>query len=106
MDTVARPRYLACIKPKLQEKEVDPIEMVEYSVFPKLVPPRESCEPNSTIFIVQATPHPAFIPFQKPTFLAYGKEIQHQLQTMEETMYKPTLLVAELGKIEKVRDEV
>ncbi|KAJ3395605.1 hypothetical protein HDU92_005427 [Lobulomyces angularis] len=91
---------------QLKENDIDPLEMIQFSLFPKLIPPLENCESNSGVFIVQATPHPSFIPFNNRAHLSYGKECGATMKTMEETMYKPDLLLHHMGSLKKIRDEI
>ncbi|KAJ3071431.1 hypothetical protein HK102_006445, partial [Quaeritorhiza haematococci] len=84
---------------QLKEDDVTATDMIQYSLFPTINPPQEQCEPEENVLAVQATPHPSFIPFREPVYIAYGKEISPALRRMqEEMMYKPDILVAEMSK--------
>lgn len=91
---------------QLKEENHYTEEMVQYSLFPRIIPPRELCEPNTSTLITQATPHPSFIPFKNRTVLSYGKGIEQALETMRGNMYRPSLLESELNLIGRAVHDV
>ncbi|KAJ3107645.1 hypothetical protein HDU97_003639 [Phlyctochytrium planicorne] len=95
----------AYTKNQLEEEDVKPEEQVQYSLFPRILPPRDQREPDEAVMVVCATPHPKFIPFKEPAYLSYGKDIRDALEEASDLQYKPTAFVKEMSPFEKVRDQ-
>ncbi|KAI8834674.1 hypothetical protein BC829DRAFT_69960 [Chytridium lagenaria] len=91
---------------QLEEEDATAEEVVQYSLLPRIIPPRDQREPDEAVMVVCATPHPKFIPFKEVVHLSYGKEIKEVLEEASEHAYKPSALVKEMGSFEKIRDTV
>ncbi|KAJ3188106.1 hypothetical protein HK101_009200 [Irineochytrium annulatum] len=90
---------------QFKEEDVTPEELVQYSLLPRIVPPRSQREPDEAVMVACATPHPKFIPFRERVYLSYGKEIQDALEEARDQCYRPNTFVKEMSKFETVRDE-
>jgi hypothetical protein len=55
--------------------ENKPEEYSLYSLLPRILPPRENCEPDTCVLTANAVPHPDYIPFDGRVKLSYGKSI-------------------------------
>jgi hypothetical protein len=67
---------------QLQDDESTPEEHIQYSLFPRINPDPEVCEPNEIILRTQAVSHPKFIPFENRVYLGYGKELVDALEKL------------------------
>jgi hypothetical protein len=59
----------------LKEDKRIPEEMVSYSLFPRINPPKGQMESEDGVIAVKAVAHPSFIPFKEHVHLSYGKDI-------------------------------
>lgn len=90
---------------QLQEDDMKPDELTQYSQLPRINPTRDTCEFGRNTMAVTATPHPSFIKFNEEISLSYGKEIVGLLEKVKESMYRPKSLEEEMGDYSKIRDE-
>ncbi|KAJ3096255.1 hypothetical protein HDU96_000834 [Phlyctochytrium bullatum] len=88
----------------LQEEDINAEEQVQYSLFPRIIPPRDQREPDEAVMVVCATPHPKFIPFKEEVYLSYGKDIQGALEEAQDLTYNPSAFVKEMSPFDKIRD--
>ncbi|KAI9328187.1 hypothetical protein DFJ73DRAFT_862078 [Zopfochytrium polystomum] len=91
---------------QLQEDDTNSIETVQYSLLPRITPRRDQREPEESVMVVCATPHPSFLPFKEKAYLSYGKDIRKALEEAEEAAYDPDYFRKELGSFDAARDEV
>ncbi|KAJ3197345.1 hypothetical protein HDU67_003750, partial [Dinochytrium kinnereticum] len=90
---------------QLDEEDITAEEQVQYSLLPRILPPRDQREPEDAVMVVCATPHPKFIPFKEEVHLSYGKEIKEALEEAAELSYKPSAFVKEMSNFEQARDQ-
>ncbi|KAL7751116.1 hypothetical protein RI367_003318 [Sorochytrium milnesiophthora] len=88
---------------QLKEERRTPEEMVAYSLFPRIVPPKEQQEAERGVMAVKALQHPSFIPFKEKAFLSYGKELG-QLAVAPRDTFAPEMAAADINEIEAMRD--
>eukprot|EP00842_Homolaphlyctis_polyrhiza_P002069 jgi/Hompol1/2863/HPOL_003041-RA len=88
--------------PQLKDIEIKPEEAIQYSLMPRINPPPEN---NDPVLIVQAVPHPPFVPFSRKIHLSYGKDIHRELDEISKTMYRPEIIMQDMDMMEQVRQK-
>ncbi len=91
---------------QLHEDDFTIEELISFSLFPRLNPPKDEVYQNGYVIRTQAVPHPNFIPFEKKVYLSYGAEVRKQLEQLAKNFEPRTSFEAGMKKTEAVRQHV